>query len=190
MNLGRTSALPPLEPAQLEQINPFGTSRPFFARGLAHQFCNDSHNARRLLSPLSEEPLRSPRYVGTIFADRHGHIEQLPPLGARASQSGPTLLSSRDEKGLKGAGPQEATAVPGRSQVGFHHYEKAADEQARGLGPHSLTALLSPREAAFASTALPQGKDRRIPGEQSADVASSSEQTRGGPAASKTKMLR
>eukprot|EP00929_Paragymnodinium_shiwhaense_P043626 TRINITY_DN22420_c0_g1_i1.p1 TRINITY_DN22420_c0_g1~~TRINITY_DN22420_c0_g1_i1.p1 ORF type:complete len:239 (-),score=39.29 TRINITY_DN22420_c0_g1_i1:408-1124(-) len=53
-----------------EQVNPFNQSKPFFTRGKAHHFLNDSHGARKLLAPETLEPLYDPDYRKAIMTTR------------------------------------------------------------------------------------------------------------------------
>mmetsp|Transcript_6568 Transcript_6568/g.14314 ORF Transcript_6568/g.14314 Transcript_6568/m.14314 type:complete len:174 (+) Transcript_6568:85-606(+) len=64
------------EDVDLHKVNPFTGERPFFVRGLANMLSNDSKQARMLLTPCSECPLRSPRHAGLMIATR-GKVERV-----------------------------------------------------------------------------------------------------------------
>mmetsp|Transcript_27072 Transcript_27072/g.62607 ORF Transcript_27072/g.62607 Transcript_27072/m.62607 type:complete len:175 (+) Transcript_27072:59-583(+) len=104
------------EDVDLHKVNPYSGQRPFFVRGLANMFSNDSKQTRMLLTPCSECPLRSPRHAGLMIATRAA-VERLPKEEQRQVNVGLPEMSplARYQGGqgrLEGQGAAEVLGMP------------------------------------------------------------------------------
>mmetsp|Transcript_70548 Transcript_70548/g.131992 ORF Transcript_70548/g.131992 Transcript_70548/m.131992 type:complete len:172 (-) Transcript_70548:139-654(-) len=100
------------EDVDLHKVNPYSGQRPFFVRGLANMFSNDSKQTRMLLTPCTECPLRSPRHAGLMIATRAA-VERLPE-DVQASNKPPDHSSRQRGQGrarLEGQGAAEVLGV-------------------------------------------------------------------------------
>mmetsp|Transcript_94651 Transcript_94651/g.164216 ORF Transcript_94651/g.164216 Transcript_94651/m.164216 type:complete len:190 (+) Transcript_94651:86-655(+) len=98
--LAREASDVPEEPADHTQVNPYSGDKPFFTRGLAHMFYNDSSRTRMVLGN-TDDPLRSRRHVRHMMAPREGPLtgtqsqqQRLPSLNLQNVQTSDIAPSS------------------------------------------------------------------------------------------------
>merc|ERR1719375_1227872 len=62
-----------------QMMNPYGGRKPFFVKGWANMFNNDSAQARNCIAPGSENPLQSRRHLANMLLARND-LERVPEL--------------------------------------------------------------------------------------------------------------
>lgn len=124
------------------RVNPF-TSGPFFARGVAHAWQNNSIGMRTVVSPGTQDPLTSKRHAAHLFTTRRD----------------PGQLNFTDNRRLTGQEVDECLPEgdPGRGPVNRHKARAAWGEGSGTPGrgtPNSVRSFGS-RRTATPAQALP-----------------------------------
>lgn len=128
---------------EIHRVNPYAGERPFFARGQSHHYYNDSSMTRRVLAPLSDDPLRARPHRLNIMSTRGAAADDLATLPEpsrcvsfkeRASVHGSTATTATTASAFHGPSPLNPlsrVSSAGRRQTHRQHGSRSAAAGAR-----------------------------------------------------------